>query len=156
MIRVGILIIVDQSAPLSLEEESGPSIRATLPDEYEVVHYKMIQQDLKTIQEKLIQWTSHCDIIFTTGGIGPFPAEITPEATQEILDRPIPGISETIRHAASAESPSAVLSRGVAGIRDHTYIVNLPRDPAAIKSGIETVLPALYYGVVSGRPGLPE
>jgi molybdenum cofactor synthesis domain-containing protein len=94
------------------------------------------------------------DLILTTGGTGFAPRDRTPEATLSVLDRQAPGLAEAIRAVGLRETPHAMLSRGVAGIRASTLIVNLAGSPKAAKEGLEVILPALPHAIalLGGRP----
>jgi len=147
MIRVGILKISDRYAHGDRVDEVGPAIRQMLPEYYEVVHYKIVSNEPRVIQEKLIQWAPQCDLILTTGGTGFSPRDLTPEATAAVIDREVPGLSEAIRAAGLSRNPRAMLSRGISGIRQQTLIINLPGSPDAAVAGLEVILPALDYGI---------
>lgn len=83
------------------------------------------------------------DVVITTGGTGLSQRDVTPEATLSILDRPIPGIAEEIRRCSIVKIPNSILSRGVAGLRQKTLIINLPGNPGAVEQGMDVVLPVL-------------
>ena len=96
-----------------------------------------------------------CDIIFTTGGTGLSPRDVTPEATLAVAHRLVPGISEAMRAYSLAKTPRAMLSRGVSAIRGRTLIVNLPGSPKAVRECLEAILDALPHGlaVLRGEAG---
>jgi molybdenum cofactor synthesis domain-containing protein len=115
-----------------------------------------VPDETDLIREQLIQWadSGQVDLILTTGGTGFAPRDRTPEATLSVLDRQAPGLAEAIRAVGLRETPHAMLSRGVAGIRANTLIVNLAGSPKAAKEGLEVILPALPHAIalLSGRP----
>ncbi len=87
------------------------------------------------------------DVVLTTGGTGLFPRDVTPEATLQVVERLVPGIVEAARTRTLAQTPLAMLSRGVAGIRGRTLIVNLPGNPKAVREWLEVILPVLGHAV---------
>ena len=89
----------------------------------------------------------HSDVVFTTGGTGFSPRDVTPEATKDVIDREAPGIAEAIRAKSMEITPMAMLSRAVSGIRGKTLIINLPGSPKAVRESIEVVLPVLDHAV---------
>jgi molybdenum cofactor synthesis domain-containing protein len=102
--------------------------------------------DIERVLTKLADETQ-VDLVMTTGGTGPTPRDITPEATLAVIDREMPGLAEVLRFEGYRETPMAVLSRGVAGMRGQTLIVNLPGSPKAVREGMETLAPILPHAI---------
>ena len=90
---------------------------------------------------------AQADLVVTTGGTGPAPRDITPEATKAVIEREMPGLAEILRFEGYRKTPMAVLSRGVAGIRGGTLIVNLPGSPKAVREGMEILTPVLPHAI---------
>ena len=151
---VGILTISDKGAEGLREDKSGQRLHhlvEKLPGK--ILCYEIVPDEKAKIQEKLILW---CDqkqlagvaplhLIVTTGGTGPSPRDVTPEATQEVIQRPLPGMAEAMRLQGYQKNPMAILSRGVCGIRNETLIINLPGSPKAVAEGWEILLPVLPH-----------
>ena len=95
------------------------------------------------------------DLVLTTGGTGPSPRDVTPEATRAVIEREMPGLAELLRWDGYRRTPFAVLSRGVAGIRGHTLIVNLPGSPKAVSEGMEVLSPLLPAIITLIRDEVP-
>jgi molybdenum cofactor synthesis domain-containing protein len=136
---------------------SGPALREWLAVRgVETVAYEMIPDEETEIAEKLVQWsdTGGLDIILTTGGTGVSPRDVTPEATIRVLERVIPGLGEVMRMKSLSKTPSAALSRAVAGIRGKTLIINLPGSPKGAVENIEAVWDAVPHAVakIQGDP----
>jgi molybdopterin adenylyltransferase len=144
----GVLTVSDSTARGSRRDESGPIIRHLLEQHgYSVPLYKTVPDEIQDIKDILIKWTDNAslDIIVTTGGTGLFPRDITPEATKSIIEREVPGIAEAIRIRGLDYTPMAILSRGIAGVRGKTLIINLPGSPSAVTQGMEVILPVLKH-----------
>ncbi len=109
----------------------------------------VVPDDLGKIQQTLETWadTGDQDIILTTGGTGFAPRDVTPEATLSVVDRLAPGITEAMRNASLHITKHAMLSRGIAGIRGVTLIVNLPGSPKAVVENLEVVIPVILHAV---------
>ncbi|OPL12186.1 MAG: molybdenum cofactor biosynthesis protein [delta proteobacterium ML8_D] len=150
MYTAGVLTVSDSVFNGTASDESGPVIRRMLGRHgYNVLLYKTVPDELQDIRDILIEWTdiNHLDIIVTTGGTGLSPRDITPEATESIIKRTVPGIAETIRIKGLDSTSRAMLSRGIAGVRDKTLIINLPGSPSAVTHGMEVILPVLKHAL---------
>ena len=132
----------DASSPIIAEMLTGQRYEATativLPDEYEALRMTMAR----------IADEGSADLIVTTGGTGLAPRDVTPEATAAVIDRPVPGIPEAMRAESMKITPHGMLSRGIAGIRKRTLIINLPGSPKAARENLACVLPALNHALL--------
>ncbi len=159
-IRIGILNISDRASAGIYADEPGQAALALLrewlitpfePD------YKIIPDDRAIIEAELRRMAdeSHCALVVTTGGTGPAPRDVTPEATLAVVEKPLPGFGELMRATSLRYVPTAILSRQTAGIRGRTLIVNLPGRPKAIRENLEAVFPAIPYCIdLVGGPRL--
>lgn len=150
MFRVGILTVSDKGAEGKREDLSAREIEKQLPPtRYKIECYAVVPDDLEAIIARLVDWTDqqHLDLILTTGGTGLSPRDVTPEATQAVIERPVPGIVEAMRAASLAQTPHAMLSRALAGIRGQTLIINLPGSPRAARENLAVGLPALPHAL---------
>lgn len=149
-IRFGIITISDRSSRGERPDSSGPVLEEkVLAGGWQVEETIIIPDDLPTIRDTLARWADarRFDVILTTGGTGFSPRDVTPEATQAIIERPAPGIAEAMRAASLLITPHAMLSRAIAGIRASTLIINLPGSPKAALENLEVVLPVLPHAV---------
>jgi molybdopterin adenylyltransferase len=148
LFSVGILTISDKGAAGTREDLSGPEIKniiVSLPAE--VKEYEIVPDSKDVIANKLKEWTDNkgIDLIITTGGTGVSPRDVTPEATREVIEKELPGMSEVMRMESLKKTPHAMISRAVVGIRHHSLIVNLPGSPKAVKENLQAILPALPH-----------
>ncbi|WP_169784728.1 molybdopterin adenylyltransferase [Campylobacter curvus] len=149
-VKIGILTLSDRASKGIYEDLSGAAIRQIL-DEWIVSEreyfYEVIADDFKIIKERLIYMSDKlgCDLILTTGGTGPAERDVTPEATEAVCKKMMPGFGELMRAASLKFVPTAILSRQTAGIRAHALIVNLPGQPKAIRECLEPIFPAVPY-----------
>ncbi len=155
--KAGILTLSDKGARGERVDLSGPALSDWLrPKGVETARYEMIPDDEGRIAEKLSEWadSGELDIILTTGGTGVSPRDVTPEATMKILDKVIPGLGELMRFKSLAKTPSAAISRAVAGIRGATLIINLPGSPKGAVENLEAVWDAIPHAVakIQGDP----
>lgn len=155
--KAGILTLSDKGARGERTDLSGPALMEWLrARDVETSAYEMIPDELVLISEKLAEWADGgtLDLILTTGGTGVSPRDVTPEATVKILERQIPGLGELMRLRSLSKTPSAALSRAVAGIRGRTLIINLPGSPKGAVENIEAVWDAVPHAVakIQGDP----
>ena len=148
--RIGIVTVSDRASAGVYEDLGGPAIRdflAThLTNEWEGVA-RLVPDEIPAVSSALIELADveGCSLIVTTGGTGPAPRDITPEATEAVCDKMMPGFGELMRQVSLAIVPTAILSRQTAGIRGSSLIVNLPGKPSAIGDCLSAVLPAIPY-----------
>ncbi len=155
--KAGILTLSDKGARGERVDLSGPALTDWLrPKGVETTLYEMIPDDEDLIAAKLSEWadSGSLDIILTTGGTGVSPRDVTPEATMKVLDKVIPGFGELMRFKSLAKTPSAAISRAVAGIRGRTLIINLPGSPKGAVENLEAVWDAVPHAVakIQGDP----
>jgi len=150
MFNLGILTISDKGSRGQRHDESGKTIKDSLSSlDIIVVKYEVIPDEKDVIAGKLAEWANEgsMDIILTTGGTGLGPRDVTPEATLSIVDKVVPGLTETMRAETFAVTPSAILSRAVAGVRGKCLIINLPGSPKAVRECLEVILPVIPHAV---------
>jgi molybdenum cofactor synthesis domain-containing protein len=150
MIEVGVLTISDKGARGEREDQSGKVIEEIVKKiEGEVKYYRIIPDEEEIIQDELVKAVDklHLDLILTTGGTGLGKRDVTPEATLAVIEKEVPGISEIIRSESFKKTDRAILSRGVAGIRKKSLIINLPGSPKGVKESLEIILKALPHGI---------
>jgi molybdopterin adenylyltransferase len=150
MIKIGVINVSDRASQGIYEDIPGKAVVELLHEylisEFDVV-YKVIPDEQKQLEEAMIHMADNektC-LIITTGGTGPSLRDVTPEATEAICQKMLPGFGELMRSISLAFVPTAILSRQTAGIRGNTLIVNLPGKPKAIRQCLEAVFPAIPY-----------
>jgi molybdenum cofactor synthesis domain-containing protein len=144
--KSAVVTVSDRSARGEREDLSGKVLQERLrATGAEVAAYRVIPDEQALISAVLVELSDELsvDLILTTGGTGPAPRDVTPEATQAVLDREMPGLAELLRSEGRRHTPFAVLSRGRAGIRGRTLVVNLPGSPKAVEESWEMLAPLL-------------
>ncbi len=148
--KVGLLTISDRGARGEYEDRSGPLMKAiiTTATTWQISHQAVVADDFISIADTLTSW---CDaglnLILTSGGTGFAPRDITPEATRRVIEREAPGIAEGLRAESLKITRHAMLSRGIAGMRGQTLIINLPGSPKAVTENLEILLPILPHAL---------
>src|SRR5215212_5259884 len=148
--RIGILTVSDRASHGVYEDKSGPAIRACLAEflscEWEARHLVIPdEQDQIESTLKALCDDEGCCLVITTGGTGPAKRDVTPEATEAVCEKLLPGFGELMRQVSLKSVPTAILSRQTAGIRGKSLIVNLPGKPGAIRECLLAVMPAIPY-----------
>jgi molybdopterin adenylyltransferase len=149
-IHVAVLTISDRSFKGAREDLSGPALAKAVTElGWEISRTAIVPDEKGLIFDKLVEWcdVQPVDIILTTGGTGFAPRDVTPEATQAVIQRNAPGIVEAIRAQSLKFTPNAILSRACAGIRNRTLIINLPGSPKAALENLQIVCPVLPHAV---------
>lgn len=148
-VRIGVLTLSDKGAEGERVDTSGPLLRELVSGLGEVVLHQLLPDEQAQISALLRNWCDRerLDLILTTGGTGLAPRDRTPEATLAVIDREVPGIAEAMRIQNLEKTPRAMLSRGVAGLRGKTLIINLPGSPKAVRENLQIILPALEHAL---------
>jgi molybdopterin adenylyltransferase len=149
-IRAGVMTISDTGHAGERDDVSGPLLVELLQEMgAEVAVQTIVPDEPERIREALIRWADEegLDLVLTTGGTGLTPRDHTPEATRAAIEREVPGLAEVLRFEGYRRTPLAVISRGVAGIRGRTLIVNLPGSPKAVREGMEVLVPILPHAI---------
>jgi molybdopterin adenylyltransferase len=147
-VKIGILVASDRASKGIYEDLSGRAIREILHTylrtEWDEV-YKVVPDNKTRIASELRSMVDKkkCSLVITTGGTGPAPRDVTPEATEDVCDKMLPGFGESMRAVSVRQVPTAILSRQAAGVRKRALIVNLPGKPKSIKICLEAVFPAI-------------
>ena len=148
--RIGIITVSDRASAGIYEDLSGKAIIDTL-NEYLTSHwkevYEIIPDEQDVIEKTIIDMvdTQNCCLVVTTGGTGPAKRDVTPEATEAVCDRMMPGFGELMRAESLKYVPTAILSRQTAGLRGSSLIINLPGKPKSIRECLDAVFPAIPY-----------
>ena len=149
-IRFGILTVSDRATRGEYEDRGGPAIRDYLGRIIKSDwsdQSKMVTDDVPEIENALRELCQSCCVVITTGGTGPAPRDVTPEATENVCDKMMPGFGEVMRAVSLTKVPTAILSRQTAGICGQSLVINLPGSPKAIAECLDAVFEAVPYCV---------
>lgn len=158
--KIGVVTVSDRANAGIYEDISGLAIKQTLAEYLSCdwqAEYRLIPDEQAIIEQTLIELADieTCCLIITTGGTGPAKRDVTPEATESVCDRMMPGFGELMRAESLNYVPTAILSRQTAGLRQNSLIINLPGKPNAIRQCLDVVFPAVPYCIdLMGGPYL--
>lgn len=147
---IAVVTISDRASRGQYEDLSGPAVEAwlreTVVTPFEIVR-RVIPDGIGPVRDTLLALCDeeHADLILTTGGTGPTPRDETPEAMREVVTRELPGFGEQLRRASLQQTPTAILSRQMAGTRGRTLIINLPGKPGSIRFSLNAIFAAVPY-----------
>ena len=145
--RAAVLTVSDGVAAGSREDRSGDLLAELLSGDGFEVEREVVPDERDEVAAAIERLAGEARLVLTTGGTGVAPRDVTPEATRSVLDREAPGIAEAIRADARAKTPHGLLSRGVAGVRGHTLVVNLPGSTGGCRDGFAVLRPALRHAL---------
>ncbi|HEB71500.1 MAG TPA: MogA/MoaB family molybdenum cofactor biosynthesis protein [Nitrospirae bacterium] len=149
-LRVALLVVSDRASQGERADKCEPAIRGFLEKRGQKLEdVTIVPDETGPIQKQLAEWTARqgYDLVLTAGGTGVSPRDITPEATRPLLERQIPGIPEAMRSASMKITPYAALSRGLAGFRGRSMIINLPGSPKAAVENLATIFDTLVHAI---------
>lgn len=149
-IKIGVITASDRASAGIYEDISGMAIQETMSDYLKSdfsIEYRCIPDEQEKIEATMKELCDEagCCLVVTTGGTGPAPRDVTPEATESVCDKMMPGFGELMRQVSLQYVPTAILSRQTAGIRGKSLIINLPGKPKSIRECLDAVFPAVPY-----------
>jgi molybdopterin adenylyltransferase len=146
-VKAAVLTVSDGVSAGERQDESGELLTTLLAEDGYEVEQRVVPDDRDAIAEAIAELAESAALVLTTGGTGLGPRDVSPEATRDVIDRDAPGIAEALRADSIAKTPHGMLSRGAAGIRDRTLVVNLPGSPGACRDGLAVLRPALAHAL---------
>ncbi|HEV2246219.1 MAG TPA: MogA/MoaB family molybdenum cofactor biosynthesis protein [Terriglobia bacterium] len=161
MFQARILVLSDLGSRGEREDRSGPAVRELLESHgWQVTALEVLPDEFDQIRRCLEAWTDSkdCDAVFTSGGTGVGPRDVTPEATRAVIETEIPGLAELMRAEGTKSTPLAAVSRAIAGVRKRKLIVNLPGSPRGARESLESIIEVLPHAIdqIQGRTGHSE
>jgi molybdopterin adenylyltransferase len=145
--KAAVLTVSDGVSAGERDDKSGDLLAELLAAEGYEVERRVVPDDREAIADAIVELAEDAALVLTTGGTGLGPRDVTPEASAEVIDRPAPGIAEAIRADSIAKTPHGLLSRGIAGVRDRTLVVNFPGSPGGCRDGFAVLQPALRHAL---------
>jgi len=160
-LRAKILVLSDLAAQGQREDRSGSAVRDVLESRgWQVTALELLPDEFDQIRGRLEAWaeSEDCDAVFTSGGTGLGPRDVTPEATRSVIETEVPGLAEWMRAEGMKSTPLAALSRAVIGVRKRKLIVNLPGSPRGARESLESIIDVLPHAIdqIQGRTGHSE
>jgi len=150
MFKTSIITVSDRGYRGEWADRSGQAIQERLHGlDFEVIDYRIVPDEKDQIRKALIDAIDRLgsDVVFTTGGTGLSPRDVTPEATLEVIEKEVPGFAEAMRAESLKKTPHAMISRALCGVRKSSLILNLPGSPKAVVECLEVTLPALPHAL---------
>lgn len=154
MIPIAVLIVSDRVSRGEMEDKTGPHLAEVIRKHgWNVVATKVVPDERREIEKALREWSDsdEAEVILTAGGTGLGPRDVTPEATLEVIERRVDGLADVMRSEGMKSTPRAALSRGIAGVRSDTLIVNLPGSPRGAEESLEAIAAVITHAVAMIR-----
>ena len=151
--RAAVVTVSTRAAGGVYEDLAGPAVADRLRSDGFDVSVRVVPDGRDVVAAALLEASQDADLGVTCGGTGLTPADLTPEATRDVVDREVPGIAEAMRQASSAVTPMAMLSRATAGLRGRTLVVNLPGSPKGATENLDAIRPVLRHALEQAHGG---
>ena len=145
--KAAVLTVSDSVVAGTREDASGDLLQVLLEADGFEVGRRVVADEREMISDAIVELARDASLVLTTGGTGVAPRDVTPEATVDVVDRPVPGLAEAIRADSIAKTPHALLSRGTAGTRGSTLVVNLPGSTGGCRDGYAVLRPVLEHAL---------